>query len=122
MATACVKHKTRNHPHLKFAIFFVVFSLCLLLTLYSIGTRYYEALQMSVPVATPWFQALVPWPMIAFAAIAILALCTIRSRFSQSSSIQISWAIIGCTAVVTMWGAFQLVSPMLSVLSGLGKL
>ena len=111
-----------RNPHATFAIFFVIFSLCLMLILYSTGTKYYEALQMSVPSATSWFQALFPWPMIAFSLLVLFTIHSMRSRLGKSSITKMSWAIIGATALVTLLGAFQLVSPMLTILSGMGEL
>ena len=86
MATATLNDTAQKQPHVIFAAFFVTFSLGLLLILYLIGPRYYAAMEMSVPSATSWFQALVPWPMVGLAATTLLALSSMRLRLSQSGS------------------------------------
>lgn len=123
MASASPISHQKGQPHLFFAAFFVTFSLGLVLPiLYFVGTKYYAALEMEVPRATSWFQAVTPWPMIGLAVVTLVVLYSVRFRLSQTGIRTMSWAIIGCTAFVTFWGAFQLVSPMISVLSGLGKI
>ena len=122
MATISTESKIHDRPHVFFAAFFVLFALGLLLLQYAIGSRFYEAMGMSVPLATSWFQLLTPWPMIVVAVVSLAVLNGARSRMSPSGSVKLAWSIIGCAAFITMWGTFQLVSPMLSILSGLGKL
>ncbi len=123
MSTVPVNHVSRSGSQAAaFATFFVAFSVCLLVLLYSFGTMFYDAINIEVPLATSWFQYLVPWPLVGIAVVTTVAMLSFKARLSQSRVTKVSWVIIVGTALFTLWGAFQIVSPMIGVLSGLGEI